>query len=142
MDPRGAPERIRFRHPTDEIPDVAGDSWPARPSRAALPPPVQPEPLAVPPDHRLGLNDRQRPSPVPPEPEQQEPEESIRSPEAWLLGSPLQHTELMPQRQVLDRQRSLRLEGRNQSAENDVEHGSEAIGMLAYLQEHQGGPGL
>jgi hypothetical protein len=64
-------------------------------------------------------------------PRQQNPEDPIRWPETWLLRRSLEDHELVAQGQVLDGQRSLRLQGRNQSAKNDVEHGIEAIWTIA-----------
>jgi hypothetical protein len=84
----------------------------------------------VPADDRLGLDDRQRLPPSLPEPEQEDPEEPIASVKPRLLGSPLQHIELVAKGEVLGHQAAPRPQNGDQGLEDDVEHEFEPIGAL------------
>ena len=69
---------------------------------SALPPPVETEPLAVPPDHRFRLNNDEGTTPVLPDAGEDHPEEAI----AFLQADPgpraLQDMELVPQGEILE----------------------------------------
>jgi len=61
-------------------------------------------PRAMPADHRLGLNEDQRPLPIRPEPPKQNPEEPIRCPESGLRMSSFEHGELLAKSEDLQKQ--------------------------------------
>jgi hypothetical protein len=90
----------------------------------------------VPPDDRLGLDDRQRLPPVFPDPRKEDPEKSVRLAKAWFLGSPLPDGKLVAKGQVFKRQVVLRTEGRVQGAEWGEKHVGEPIADLALTATH------
>ena len=97
---RGAPpERILVGDAPDEVSDLMRSTRP--PPASALPPPIETEPLAVPPDDRLGLNNGERFAPVPPDAGKHDPYEAV----AFLQADPgsraLQDIELVAQSEVL-----------------------------------------
>src|SRR5439155_1447817 len=78
------------------------------PSASTLPCPVEPEAPAVPPHHGLGPHHLQGTPPILPEPRQHDPEDPVhlRQPGPWLTRFP--HGELLPQREILQRQLAAR----------------------------------
>jgi hypothetical protein len=99
-------------------------------SLAALPTPIQGESLAVPADHRRRLHDRQGRPPLGPHPGQHDPERAIRPVEPGTLHLVSQHGQLLSQRQVLQHQRSSRLEARPrrcQHGQQERPHGSRSL---------------
>src|SRR5262249_24093163 len=103
VDPRRTPERIRAAHLPNQIPQVPPNRGPT-PSASTLPCPVEPEALAVPPHHGLGPHHLQGASPILRESRQTEPEDPVhlRQPRPGLTRLP--HGELLPQREILQRQ--------------------------------------
>src|SRR5438132_1198455 len=97
------PERIGAAHPPNQISELRTDHGPAG-SVPTLPRPVASQPLPVPADHRLGPNHLQRMPPARPQSRQQNPEDPVhlRQPRPWLPRLP--DGELLPQRQILQRQ--------------------------------------
>src|SRR5437899_591896 len=87
----------------DQIPPFPAKRGPT-PSASTLPCPVQPETPAVPPHHGLGPHHLQRTPPILPESRQHDPEDPVhlRQPWPWLTRFP--HGELLPQREILQRQ--------------------------------------
>src|SRR3989449_4966052 len=103
VDPRRTPERIRAAHLPNQIPQFPPNRGPT-PSASTLPCPVQPETPAVPPHHGLGPHHLQRTPPILPQSRQHDPEDPVhlRQPWPWLTRFP--HGELLPQREILQRQ--------------------------------------
>src|SRR5262245_31731769 len=107
VDPRRSPERIRAAHLPNQIPQVPPNPGPTPAS--TLPCPVAPEAPTVPPHHSLGPHHLQGPPPILPESRQHDPEDPVRlrQPRPWLTRFP--HGELLPQREILQRQLAARV---------------------------------
>src|SRR5437870_9539166 len=107
VDPRRTPQRIRAAHLPYQIPQVPPNRGPT-PSASTLPCPVEPEAPAVPPHHGLGPHHLQGTPPILPESRQHDPEDSVHlgQPRPWLTRFP--HGELLPQREILQRQLAAR----------------------------------
>jgi len=74
---RRAPGRILFGHAADQIADLSFNLRLPRGLVPGLPPPIQLEALAMPCDHRLGLNEHKTTAPVPPQPRKPDPEDPV-----------------------------------------------------------------
>src|SRR3989441_12584739 len=107
VDPRRTPQRIRAAHLPYQIPQVPPNRGPT-PSASTLPCPVEPEAPAVPPHHGLGPHHLQGTPPILPESRHHDPEDPVhlRQPRPWLTRFP--HGELLPQREILQRQLAAR----------------------------------
>src|SRR5256712_14049786 len=107
VDPRRTPQRIRAAHLPYQIPQVPPNRGPT-PTASPLPCPVEPEAPAVPPHHGLGPHHLQGTPPILPESRQHDPEDPVhlRQPRPWLTRFP--HGELLPQREILQRQLAAR----------------------------------
>src|SRR5262249_6750715 len=105
MDPWRAPERIVSRHVANQYPHILGDRWSTEVSPTS-PGPEPPEPLPVPGDDRLRLDDDECRSPAAPHVRQPCPQPAVRFRQAnpWR-PRPLEHEQLMPQRQDLEMER-------------------------------------
>src|SRR5436309_5379376 len=105
--PRRTPQRIRAAHLPYQIPQVPPNRGPT-PSASTLPCPVEPEAPAVPPHHGLEPHHLQGTPPILPEPRHHDPEDPVhlRQPWPWLTRFP--HGELLPQREILQRQLAAR----------------------------------
>ena len=103
VDARRAPGRILGGHPANEGPDLGRC---ARSSSAGprLPAPVPPEPLAMPADDGLGLDDGERFPPSRPAAAQGKPEESIGRAETRSRLLPSEDSKLLSEREVLQDQ--------------------------------------
>src|SRR5881296_2989615 len=115
---RRAPERIGAAHPPNQISELRPDHGPTA-SASTLPRPVAPEPLPVPADHGLWPHHPQRIPPALPEPRQHNPEDPVhrRQPRPRLARLP--HGELLPKREVLQRQLPVRANGGSQCPNED-----------------------
>jgi hypothetical protein len=60
----GSPEPVLGRHALDQCNEIRSEAWIARTGRARLSTPEESESLAVPPKHRLGLDQKQRAAPT------------------------------------------------------------------------------
>src|SRR5438132_10195429 len=91
----------------NQIPQFPPNRRPT-PSASTLPCPVEPEAPAVPLHHGLGPHHLQRTLPIVPESRQHDPEDPVhlRQPWPWLTRFP--HGELLPQREILQRQLAAR----------------------------------
>src|SRR5438132_13465367 len=107
VDPRRTPQRIRAAHLPYQIPQVPPNRGPT-PSAPTLPCPVELEAPAVPPHHGLRPHHQQGTPPILPESRHHDPEDSVhlRQPRPWLTRFP--HGELLPQREILQRQLAAR----------------------------------
>ena len=103
MDSRRTPQRIRAAHLPNQIPQVPPNRGPT-PSASTLPSPVEPEAPAVPPHNGLGPHYVQGTPPILPKSRQHDPEHpvNLRQPRPRLTCFP--HGELLPQREILQRQ--------------------------------------
>src|SRR2546428_7614941 len=102
-------------HPRADSRGSSAESAPADPSQSradpsapTLPCPVEPEAPAVPPHHGLRPHHLQGTPPILPESRQHDPEDPVhlRQPRPWLTRFP--HGELLPQREILQRQLAAR----------------------------------
>jgi hypothetical protein len=107
VDSRCTPQGIRAAHPPNEIPHFRPDHGGAA-SASALPRPIALESLAVPGDHGLRSHHLQRVLPAPPQPGQQNPEDPVHFRQSWPWLTRLPYGELLPQREVLQRQLAVR----------------------------------
>jgi len=96
----GTPGRIGLPHPADELADLFGNRWTARRAWLAQLSPVVAKALALPGDHRPGLDEDQGIKPTPPKPGQPPPEHPIGPPEARAIDSLFVDRQLVPQGQV------------------------------------------
>ena len=99
MDPGRTPERVLVGYAPDEIADLVGGAWPS--SMSTLPSPIETKALAVPPDDRLGLNNREWLAPVPPDAGKHDPEEAVAILQADPGSRALQDIELVVQSEIL-----------------------------------------
>src|SRR5436190_23827691 len=104
----GAPERIGAADPPNQVSELRPDRGPTA-SALTLPRPVVPEPLPVPPHHRLRPHHLQRIPPTLPEPRQRDPEDPVHSRQRGPRLARLPHGELLPKRKVLQRQLPVRM---------------------------------
>jgi hypothetical protein len=105
MDARRAPGWVLNDHAENEFAQFPADTLPARtisPSRE--PSPVELESRPVPANDGLRLDEDQRLLPTRPEPPQYQPEQLIREIKLWLGFPPIQHAELLPEREILQEQ--------------------------------------
>jgi hypothetical protein len=119
VNPGSAPEWVRLRHLSDEITDVLGNPPPTRPSRSALPSPVQSESSPLPLDDGLGLDNGQRLSPIGPNTREDDAQGSVSVRQAGPFSIALQDTELVAKNEVLQQQRAMGLQGREERSEKD-----------------------
>jgi hypothetical protein len=87
----------------NQVTELRTDGGPIRTS-PTLPGPVASEPLPMPANHRLRPDHQQRMPPTRPQPRQQNPKHSVHSAQPRSLLARLPHGELLPKRQVLQRQ--------------------------------------
>src|SRR2546426_3782179 len=120
VNPRRTPERIGAADPPNQISELRPDRGPTA-SASTLPRPVAPEPLPVPADHGLWPHHLQRIPPALPEPRQHDPEDPVHSREPWPRLARLPHGELLPKREVLQRQLPVRANSGSQCPEEDPE---------------------
>ena len=95
------PKWIVLRHLADQIPDLSPRPWTSRPTHPALPSPVVPEPLPVPADHSLRLNNVEGLAPVRPETAKQVPERAVAPAQARTAGVSLHDLDLVMEGGVL-----------------------------------------
>ncbi len=76
-------------------------------SPSAFPPPKEFEASSVPADNGLWLHDDEGPSPVPPDPRQEDPEQAIGFRQSRSLGGTLQDGKLLSESQILEGQVSI-----------------------------------
>jgi hypothetical protein len=112
-----APKRIRERHGTHEFGKLGADRRSTRSPAARLPGPESAEALPVPANHGLGPNDMERLAPPSPLVGEPQPEETVEAPELRSLRTAAKQDELLPQRQVLEREVSAGSERRTQRAQ-------------------------
>jgi len=93
----------------------------ARPTSATSPSPIAPEASAVPTNDGVRLHNEEGLSPRSPEPIEQAPEEPIRLVDPGPLHRPLQHDQLLTQREILERQVALSAERRKGGVEGRLE---------------------
>jgi hypothetical protein len=103
MDPWCAPERVGAAHPPNQLSELHLDPGPSA-SASTLPRPVAPESLPVPSHHRLRPHHPQGTPPALPEPGQHDPEDPVHYRQPWPRPAHLPHGELLPKREVLERQ--------------------------------------
>jgi hypothetical protein len=125
MDARCAPKWIGQTHLPDQPAQLRGDTRLTAPG-ARLPTPVEAEAETVPSHHRFGLNDRDGIARRWKDPRQPDEYQPIDRRQSRPRGrTPTQYIQLMPQNDDLSFQSRLRLEGRDQNVEQqlqDVDH--------------------
>ena len=126
--PWRSPGRVGSRHFADQRPELAVQDRPASAPGPALLRPEAAKPFAVPTDHGGRLDDGEHLLPTVPDAGQDHPQDSVAglNREPTLPDGPLQHADLVPQREVLEREFALRLPqrpGGREEAQEQVQHG-------------------
>jgi hypothetical protein len=75
----------------------------------------------MPADHGLGLHEDQGVLPLRPQPQQRDPECTVRFAELGALGLAVQNGELLPQREVFESESALRLQARSGGPEHGIQ---------------------
>ena len=101
VNPRCSPT-ILPRHPSDELSELLWDPGTADPFGSGYQPPEQPEALALPADHRIGLDDDEGVGPVVPGVAKEHPEYPIRRSQSGSGVPLLEDGRLLAQGEVLD----------------------------------------
>ena len=101
LNPRCAPGQILARHASDQVSDFWFDSWPSPSTPSRLPPPVQPETLAVPTNHRIWLDDNQRGAPIAPQSGHPDPECAVASTQPSPFDGPIVYSHLLTKRRAV-----------------------------------------
>jgi len=98
-------------------------TWSTHSPAAGLPAPESAEALPVPANHGLGANDVERLPPACPAPREPNPKRAIEAPEPRSLGAVAEQSELLPERQVFEREVSAGSERRAQGAQQGEHEG-------------------
>src|SRR5437899_4712015 len=114
----GAPQGICAAHPPNQIAELGPNPGPTV-SGPTLPRPVASESLPVPADHGLRPYHLQRMSPTRPQPREENPKDPVHLRQPWPRLTRLPHSELLPQRQVLQRQLAVRTNRASQCPQED-----------------------
>src|SRR5439155_23349611 len=117
------PDRIRERNGAHEVRKLRADLRSTHSPAAGLPAPESAEALPVPANHGLGANEVERLAPPRPPVGEPHPEGSIEAPELRSLRSAAEQGELLPERQVLEREVSAGSERRAQGAQQSEYEG-------------------
>ena len=120
---RRSPSRVLAGDSTDERPDLRIDRWTSA-SVSALPGRVEPEALAMPADHGLGLHDDQGVLPVRQQTRERDPECAVRFLQLGAFGLALHNGQLLSQGEVLESEFALRPEARSGGRAQGVQQGS------------------
>src|SRR3989442_388569 len=112
------PEGIGAAHPPNQIAELGPNPGPTV-SGPTLPRPVASESLPVPADHGLRPYHLQRMSPTRPQPREENPKDPVHLRQPWPRLTRLPHSELLPQRQVLQRQLAVRANRASQCPKED-----------------------
>src|SRR5712664_4208217 len=104
MDARRAPERIAERHGANELGKLGTDRRSTRSPPSRLPGPESTKALPMPTNDGLGANDMERLAPRCPAPRETHPESAIEASEPRSFGAVAEQGELLPERQVLERE--------------------------------------
>src|SRR6266446_6775396 len=109
------PKRVFTTHPADQIADLARNAGPTYSAMPDLPGPEKAKSLAMPGDRGRGLDDVQRRAPVPPDPGEENPKQTVGGSQLRpFSGRALEDADLVPESDVLQLQRSARAEHRTQ----------------------------
>ena len=103
MDARGAPERIRCDHSTNQALDLGIEGRATSGWAAGEPSPVLAEAVALPAQDSVGRDDDQSLSPSGPDSGQPDPQQAIRRPELRAAYRSLVNGELLAQGEILER---------------------------------------
>ena len=128
---RHPPEGIGTRHLADQIPDFGTHTGGTAPLSPGNPGPEKAETLPLPAHDRVTVNEVQGLSPMGPDPREHHPKHSVFLLESWDSFPPLQHSQLLSQSQVLQRQLPpLSKSCKNQYSQPSqcLDHGSECGG--------------
>src|SRR5437016_2866352 len=120
VDPWRTPKRIGVAHPPNQISELCTDQGPTG-SAPTLPRPVAPKSLPVPANHRLRPHYQQRMSPARPQLRQENPEDSVHLRQPRPRFASLPHGQLLPKRQVLEREVAVRAKTASQCPNEDSE---------------------
>ena len=100
-----SPKRIRFAHLANQRPEVRCQCRPTDGPGSRLPAPIDGERATMPTHHGGGRHDLNRLPPVRPDAREQHPEQPVdRTKARSFWGGPLQHGELMPERENFRRE--------------------------------------
>src|SRR5712691_10091140 len=104
---RCPPKRVFTAYPSDQFADLAGNGGPTRLTMPDLPGPEKAKSLAVPGNHRLGLDHVQRRAPVALNLRDEDPKQAVGGSQLRpFSGRPLKDADLVTESEVLQLQRS------------------------------------
>jgi len=101
LNPHAPPAGVLASEALNEQSELWGEAWPTRSAASALPGPVASLASAVPADYGVGLDEDERGAPGRPDPREPRPEQAVRGREARSPGRASEHSELLPQGEVL-----------------------------------------
>ena len=104
MDAGSTPERIGATHLADQADGVRGYGFPAGIASTTFPSPEEPKARAMPLKDGAGLNQAQPTVPSTPGLRKPGPQDPVQRRQAWGLGFPAQHEQLVSQGQNLQEQ--------------------------------------
>jgi hypothetical protein len=102
VDPGRAPGGILIRQTSDQCTDLRSNFWSSA-ARSGSPSPEEPKSRSMPADHRLRLHNYQDLGPSRPDAAQGSPEQSVQLTQPWARPFPLEHGDLLPQGEDLQR---------------------------------------
>jgi hypothetical protein len=103
-------------HLADEVAEIALQLRSTDPAAATLAFPEGSKAASMPANHRIGLHDDQRSFPIGQQSTQENPESSVTILQAWAFLLAAENLELVPQRDILQNQRSAGLKDRSNQA--------------------------
>jgi hypothetical protein len=129
MYPRRSPGRVLGDHPENQLPNpLRCRRSPNLCSDSGDQPPIQTEAGPVPPNHRFRRDDDEGLLPTRPDSPGDYPEEFIEKAEDRPWTAPLQHSELLPEREILQEEMpttTKRANKRSEPEKKQIEHGPE-----------------
>ena len=114
-DTERTPQRIVAALAADQITVVAGDRRPAGFPVPDLPCPIEPKSFAVPANHGVGFDDRERRPPPTPDSAEHHSENSVRHGQLRLFDGALQDSNLMPESDAFQQRGSAGFQSRGQA---------------------------
>ncbi len=127
---RRAPKWVLAGHPTDKVADLPRQGRSPRFSSSRLPGPEESEPLSVPTDNGLRLDDDQRLAPARSQAREDDPENPIDHPKRWPRPFPLHDSHLLAEGEHFCVERRAAQKGLADDGEEDFDclmHAGEGI---------------
>ena len=122
MHARRSPKWVGPAHVADQLANLRGNAWATRPQSPTPPRPVASEAGTVPTHYGVGFDDHEDLRPVGPESAQEHPKATVQIRELWPFHRALEHGELLPKSEILERQRAACFERRDEGAQKQPDH--------------------